>query len=720
MFGKAAKADYRPDIEGLRAIAAVLVATYHIWLDRVSGGVDVFFVVSGFLMTTTLLKQVERTGWPRPLGYLGRLARRLFPLAAVVLLATLLVSLILFRGGGVELDEVVASALYYENWHLAFDAVDYLAQNESHSAVQQFWAMSVQGQFYLIWLALFAIVGTAVFAAVRRGADRAAAARRATLAILGVVVAASFALSVWHTAADQVFAYYDTFDRVWEFGAGGLVALVAARFRAPNWVRQAMSWLGIAALVACGLVLNVQAAFPGYAALWPVGAAVLILLSGAGAGVRSVNWLLRQRPLVWIGGFSYALYLWHWPLVAFTREWLREPTLGPKAGIAVLAASLVLAWATTRLIERPVLRWGASAERAADRFRAEGDARGLRSARTRVAVSQLAPVAAVAVIALVAGTLEARQDSGNATQTAWVGQVVQTELAGGYAAGTAPCVGALALAPSGCTPVPPEHATVLPAGEPLDDRGRMYTHACSSNDGPIRECTAGPMGADVRIALIGNSHAAMWFPALEAAAQQRGWEVHSFYKSSCVFASVPNEGRASTQQGCDDYYHGIQSLLAAEGPFDLVITSYESFDDVWSAPDGTVSAQAAQTAFREAWQPLLDRGSRIVIIHDTPHATQDALDCRDRSPAFLDATACSVPRSSALATPDLMVAATAGVPGAVSLDFSDSFCTATRCPLIVGGIKVYQDTSSHFTASYSLTLAPVLAEQLDRVLAAGQ
>lgn len=221
--GVAAKPRFRTDIEGLRAVAAILVAVYHIWLGRVSGGVDVFFVIAGFLVTGTLLRQLERTGRISAGSYLGRLMVRLLPNALTVLLAVGVATVLLFpvtRQADV-MREIVASALYVENWQLIANSVDYLARDAGDSPVQHFWAMSIQGQFYLIWLAL-ALLATYVGA-------RYAARPRLTV-LIALVTAVSFGCSVVMTWLDQPVAYFHTATRAWEFGVGGLVAagLIAA------------------------------------------------------------------------------------------------------------------------------------------------------------------------------------------------------------------------------------------------------------------------------------------------------------------------------------------------------------------------------------------------------------------------------------------------------------------------------------------------------------
>ncbi|OOB89867.1 acyltransferase family protein [Rathayibacter sp. VKM Ac-2630] len=350
---KSDSAGYRPEIEGLRAVASLLVASFHIWLGRVSGGVDVFFVVAGFLTTVTLMGQVRRYGRVRPVVFVSRLASRLFPAAAVVLVVVAAVSPFLLRPSQLKqtFTEVLGSALYVENVVLDRAGVDYLAQDNFHSPVQNFWAMSVQGQFYLVWL-LLAFAAAAIVVVLRRRVDLL----RVLLVVVAVVSIVSFAYSVLLVERDQPSAYYSVLARTWEFGLGSLSALVLTGRTLPTAIRVVAGWLGLVGVISCGIVLQVSSAFPGVAALWPTFSAVLVLIAGTGpAPAFGVARLLALRPLVWLGGVSYGLYLWHWPLLVFWEEISgQEP--GLLAGLSIVAAAVVLATLSKHFLEDPLHR----------------------------------------------------------------------------------------------------------------------------------------------------------------------------------------------------------------------------------------------------------------------------------------------------------------------------------------------------------------------------
>lgn len=674
------RSGYRPEIEGLRAVAALLVAIFHIWLGRVSGGVDVFFVVAGFLITTTLIGQLRTYDRVRPILFLRRLASRLLPAALTVIAVTLILSVLWLPTAfwAQTFREATAAALYAENWQLAFDATDYLALDVFHSPVQHFWAMSVQGQFYLIWLALFAIVA---ILARRWPAHRT----RFVFGALATVFVISLAFSIVATAADQTFTYYNTFARAWEFALGGLAALILPRLRLGAALRAILGWVGLAGVVSCGLVLQVSTLFPGWAALWPTVSALLVLAGGSAGMPLTAGRLLASRPAVWLGGLSYGIYLWHWPLLVFFLEWKNgdDPTL--RWGIGIILLSVLLAWLTKKLVEDPVAGWSRSPNRRV---------RGLATS---------AMVAGVTVVALASTTLVGVAQNQTYQELAFARTI---------ASGTLDCVGAASLVDSGCTeaeglddPIP---------ADPLADYAAPYDLCRTDEIGTeIRECSYGPADAEVRVVLIGNSHAVSWFPALQAIAEQKNWRLDVFFKSGCVFNTASRDFRGETEvRTCLEWGESLRDTLAARPAYDYMLTSYSRpvgfVDD-----DGDPSAAAGIAGFRAAWEPLLARGTKVWAMLDTPLLTEDTFECYEENLGDLDD--CDTPtRAESFTQEDLLVAATDGLDGARLIDMTDYFCTASECPLEIGDVFVYRDTG-HFTATYSLSLAPYLEKELSLV-----
>src|ERR1700733_5019746 len=345
---------FRPDIQGLRAIAVSLVVVYHLYPSALPGGfagVDVFFVISGYLITGQLWRTCQKTGRLSLTEFWGRRARRVIPAAALVLAVTWGLSYWVLPSSELAntAQQIRASALYYQNWQLASDAVSYLQQHAEATPVQHFWSLSVEEQFYLVWPLLFLV---ALLIARRAGdaAHRAALAHRIVYTLTAGVVAASFAYSVHDSSADPAQAYFLTTTRMWELGAGGLLALLSAplaeRIGRHGW----LGWAGLAMLAASQFVLNGLTPYPGWIALLPVGG-TLALRAGGSSTARWSSWRLTSAPpMTFVGGISYSLYLWHWPLIVCWTAW-RGASPGVLAGLFLILTSVILAWLTKITVE---------------------------------------------------------------------------------------------------------------------------------------------------------------------------------------------------------------------------------------------------------------------------------------------------------------------------------------------------------------------------------
>ncbi|GAA1103084.1 acyltransferase family protein [Nocardiopsis composta] len=662
---------HRPEIDGLRAVAVLLVAAYHVWFGRVSGGVDVFLMLTGFLITGSLVRSVERGSGIRFGAFLARLAARLVPTAAVVLGAVLAGARLLLpedRWHGV-IEQTTASALYHLNWTLALDAVDYLARDDATSPVQHFWSLSIQGQFYLLWPVLIAV-------AAWLGRRFGAGVRPAALAALAAVFAGSLAYSVWITAADQPWAYFDTGARLWEFALGGALALLLTRLDPPRRARVALGWLGLAALVSCGLLLQVSTLFPGYVALWPTLAAAAVIAAGTSGSRLGADRLLTLRPLRYLGSISYALYLWHWPVLVFYLHATDRTLASPHGGAAVLAASIALAAATAPVADR-LARIGRAAPGAPRRALLKGPA---------VALACLLPVLAAA--------------------GAWSGRLAAEQRAQeALLADASRYPGAAALAGGGDgtaeRPMP-----VYPApAEAADDAPITYADGCnqSTTDAEVLTCVYGADDAERTIALVGGSHSAHWFPALEEIAERRGWRIVNMVKGACLFTDAPQTYKGRPYTSCQEWNRDAVAELAGLRP-DAVFTTGTTTSLDASAGFGE---EEVVDGYLDRWRELEELGIDVIAVRDTPRLGFDAPEC----------LAAGEPEECT-ADPELSMAAesplerTAGLPGnVVPLDLTDLLCTAEECPAVVGNVLVYWD-SSHIGATYMRTMAPELERRL--------
>lgn len=279
---------FRPEIEGVRTVATLLVAIYHIWLGRVSGGIDVFFIISGFLITTSLLSRLERTGTIHAGNFILGLARRLFPQALFVIAFIASFSLLILPKveWGSIISHMIASVLYFENWRLAIDAVDYLAQDQSASPFQHYWSLGVQMQFYILWLVLF----TLLYKFTRKILNFPV--RKTFLTVLVFLFSISLIYSIYQTTINQPWAYFDTFTRMWEFSIGGILAILIPYLRFNKPFSVFLGWIGLFIICMTGILLPVSTVFPGYLALVPISGVLLILIASENQTRYGVDRLL--------------------------------------------------------------------------------------------------------------------------------------------------------------------------------------------------------------------------------------------------------------------------------------------------------------------------------------------------------------------------------------------------------------------------------------------
>ncbi|HSK59592.1 MAG TPA: acyltransferase family protein, partial [Actinomycetospora sp.] len=563
----AARGERRPEIEGLRGLAAVLVVVYHVWVGRVSGGVDVFFLLSGFLVLGMLARTALRGDAIDIVRTWTRLFWRLVPTAGLVLLASTVAAAVLLppstwtRNGR----ELLAAVGFSENWRLALDAVDYYASNGSASVAQHFWSLSIQAQFYVV--APLLVLAVAWWAR-GRGVD----VRAALVAALSVTALVSLAHSVITTAADQPFAYFDARTRAWEFALGGLLALVVDRVRLPRRTRAVLGWAGVAGLVTCGAVLDVGAAFPGWLALWPVLSAAAVIVAGrAGAGER----LLASSTAQYLGRISYPLYLWHWPVLVVALVLSGQASAGALDGLGIVALSLALAVATHHLLEEPARR---------------GSPRGGGLRAPALVVLPLVP----ALVAL--GVWSAVAAAGAAPPVA---------------VGDPDHPGAAILTPAHL-PARDVAAPVRPAIAQVQDDWAEYRDGCVPVDGHpvLEECV--PVRAEGeparRLTVIGDSHMQQILPALEPLARERGWEVRTLVRARCPFATTSATDPADAS--CVDWNAAAIEHLAADPPDAVVVSASRDVRAglTEQTPDG----------FVDAWQRVDAIGVPVVAVRDNP------------------------------------------------------------------------------------------------------
>ncbi|MFC4941931.1 acyltransferase family protein [Pseudonocardia sp. GCM10023141] len=652
------RAAFRPELQGLRAVAVALVMVYHVWLHRVSGGVDVFFVITGFLLTGQLARAAERGPLDLPRRW-SRTVVRLVPVCALVLVSTAVVAALVLPPGRwpQTLREVLAAGLFLENWRLAADAVDYAARNNVASVVQHFWSLSIQGQFFLLWPMLIAAVALAC----RDGRGRLRS--HLTVALL-VVVVASLAYSVELTDANQPLAYFHSLTRVWEFAIGGLLALhIDTVTLARRW-RLVLGWVGLVGLVLCGLIVQVSAVFPGVIALWPTGCAVLVLLAGATGDRRGADRFLAARPMRYLGDLSFALYLWHWPVLVLYLVARDREGVGLLGGAGVVALALLLAVLTHHLVEKPLT----------------GRARSTRAGY------RLGAISLVAVLVVVTGwQIETTRRESTATGTA--GDVLHP--------------GAVALRDG-----PVERAQVLPAPVAVyEDWVRIENWDCAPlSRFPMDVCTQ-PVAFEPtkRVVVVGDSHAQQLSAALIAIAAHRQWQLSTIVRGACPFSTTSETD--PDDHDCVAWNDAAAAEITDRNP-DAVVT-------LASRNVRVGLTEQTPPGFVQRWRGLDELGIPVLAIRDNPRFDYSMPDCiqqhdggEGENPA-----ACGASRA-ALYAPQPPWTQLDELPSNVTfLDIADAVCHPDFCPAEIGNVLVYLD-DNHLSASYSMSMSELIEDHV--------
>jgi peptidoglycan/LPS O-acetylase OafA/YrhL len=696
---------FRPEVEGLRGLAVLVVVLFHAGLAGMIGGfvgVDVFFVISGFLITGLLLREHERTGRIGLLQFYARRARRLLPAALVVLTATLVVSLNLVAPldrPAVGLDGAVA-ALSIGNIRFALVAGDYFSSVTDPSPFLHFWSLGVEEQFYLVWPALILLVA--------RGAR---ARRRVAVALVGIV-AVSLAANVVVTDIAANWAFYSLPTRAWELGIGGLLAVGAgAVARIPGRIVGLTGWLGFVGVGVAVLTFDSSLAYPGVAALLPVIGTVAMLAGGSrdwGPGI-----LLSLPPLRYLGRISYSLYLVHWPILVLAPMAIGD-SADEVASIGLVGASIFAAIVCWALVETP--------------FRTGLPSLAVRPGRT----VSLGLAAMLAVMVVAAGpSLGVSPVVADATPDATPGQTEQVEelwpdetavptpTTDSTTRPTATPTGSPVPVPTPARRQPPldiANTGALPIGvkptlaNARSDEERLRDDGCLAFELVTKPavCVYGDAHSTYVVALVGDSHAAHWFPALERLAKHDGWRVVTFVKVACPFIDMPirNVSLKREYRECAAFNEAVLARLDAIKPDLTLISMSRLAIHEMRDGDATNAAKGAAIGRMVARIP----GESAIIV-DTPNAGRDVPGCLSSNRDHIDA--CAIPRAVAFTERlGAIEAIAAKASGAALIDLTDRICVGDRaCPVVVNDRIVYRD-HSHLTATFSRSLAPALGDAI--------
>lgn len=670
---------FRPEIQGLRAFAVLLVVLYHVWFGKVSGGVDVFLFISAFLLSLSFMRKINE-GKPLNLfKYWLHVFQRLLPVATVVIATTTIASFFVLAPSrwSQMMQDATSSLFYYQNWNLAFSSVDYYAQNAAaKSPFQHFWSLSIQGQIFIIWPLLFAAV--AYFVHRYRGNLFTTA-----VFVFNTVFVASLTFSIVETNSNQGFAYFDTRTRLWEFAIGTLLAMLTLKWKAPERARVVMGWVGIVGLVTCGAILPVERAFPGYLALWPVLSGALVIMAGSTNSRWGVDRLLSSAPLQSLGNISYALYLVHWPILILYSSAVGTSRVNVIEGTIIILASIGLAWLLIRFVEKPL------------RYRKDPFVPWLMMKmrfKTIFSVKTWADqLAFILAIFLVAGVPLA------AAQT-WIGyrntqSEQNAELKVQTASENYPGARAIGGAQQGLIDNP------IPSGGDVKAQYEGLSDPCTGVFAPSDPALAkycnvqkyGPEDAPLTM-VIGNSHAEQALSIFKPIAEQTKTNLQTYLLGGCQYpVRSVNAGNE-----CSEFNTKMTEEIIKRKPQTVVLIA--------TIAQARSNDERADPSLDETVRRLTEAGIQVIGLRDNPRFEYNIYECAQK--AGTDKSSCARPASDKYAAenPAKEIFDKYRDQGAVMVDLKDLYCPDGMCSPVVGNIYVYFD-DNHVSKTYGRTMA---------------
>ena len=682
----------RSDIEGLRAIAVLAVLLFHAGVPRMDGGyigVDVFFVVSGFLITSLLVTERVSSGTISLGAFYARRVRRLLPVSAVVAIVTLIGSRLWLEPIRLEsvANDVIGVATFSSNFLFAHRGADYLQASLPPSPLQHYWSLAVEEQFYVVWPALIALVCMGV------GTLSHAVVRIRVAIVATVVAVASFIACMAMMNTSQPWAFFSPHTRAFELAIGALIAVapLAASLTARR-ISSALAWVGLAVIVASVFLFDEFTKFPGPWALVPV-MGTAFLLRGGDSTTWAPKALLQLAPFQWLGSRSYSAYLWHWPILILA-EAQKGSSLTITEGLACTVIGLALSEFSYRIIENPI--------------RHMITIRGLRAAAFSVSV----------ISVLIGAAVLSRENPPNmqlagevSTPTLNVATTVPTSSSVDQVVPVAPTLPPLSA------PIEPivqaMNITGLPSNltpklqSALMDQPVIYGNGCHLGFGAVspKPCYFGDKESTTVVGMYGDSHMAQWFPTLNKVAKERKWKLVVYTKRGCPPADVPVYskvlGKVYTQ--CPQWRRNVMEQMKIDGVKVVFVAHFDRLLDAESR------IPIWQKNWREGMQKTIDdlsaAGIRPIIMQDTPYPGQMIPACLSRN--YTSVNLCTPIVSAAYRDDMDEILVDFEKQGVSVLWVRDWFCTSAGCPTVVGNILVYRD-DNHMTVHYAEFIAPLL------------
>lgn len=669
---------FRPDVEGLRAVAVIIVVLSHLNFGFPGGyvGVDVFFVISGFLITRQLVNEYDSTGKISFKGFYSRRAKRILPAATVVIIGTLWACKTWDSPLQVRSDAIDGwfAAFSGINWRLAAQGTNYFAVGTAPSPFQHYWSLSVEEQFYFVWPALILTAGWLF--------GRRFGKRVSLIWTLIGLIAISLTLSIATTKTSSSWAYFGSQTRVWELAFGALLAVtVSVWTRMPPALASQLSWLGLIFITISCFAFNSATIYPGSAAILPVVGSAFVIAGGCPGWPHSGELLLKRQPFQFVGNISYSWYLTHWPFLMVLPMALNHSLNGLEK-CYVLVGSFVLATAMYFIVEQPIR------------------SRALLSRRPSLSLTMggvfVAASVAVALVVATGAGLPVGSSGGTVQAAAATPTAIEAALTS--------AVNVTAL-PANVTPSLSKAGVDRPASTNKCLLGNTATQPL-----PDSECTFGDVNGAKTMVLVGDSHANAWEPALAAFASANGFKLVQYAMAGCPPGLYPNDVDPNTNRlytTCNEFRTAVYARLKALKPNYVVVASELRTLDI--DPSGMV------TSIRN----YQNAGARVIYLEDTPNPQKvgSVPDCLAKHTNNIQS--CAMSRSDPSTRLEAMIqrkteAQAAQQAGATLVDPTNWFCTATSCPPVIDNMIVYAD-NSHITATYARWLAPLMSTALKKI-----
>ncbi len=685
------KPTFRPDIEGLRATAVLLVLFYHAGLPLAGGyiGVDIFFVISGFLITGLLLREAENTGHISLINFYARRAKRLLPAASVVLIAIAGFSYFFSpptHRAAFGLD-VVAAAAYFANWRFADRSVDYLAEDLGQSPALHFWSLSVEEQFYFIWPLLIIL---ALHFALRSNKE----IRSIATITLSLILASSFAWSILHTKSNPEEAFFLTTTRLWELSVGAMLSVLLPQIKKlPSSLANFFGWCGALLIIISALLFNNKTSWPSFYALAPTIGAALVIGAGTLTNSTPISQLLATKPMVWIGGLSYSMYLWHWPILIFAQSWFNLE--GPLWGGTLVAMSLIPAWLSYHLIEQPI--------RTSQKL----------LARPYLILCLGAGLTSITIFAgftvnTAFNISGVNQNDTDIKLSTWRGSVLAQPMHfGAGALGRQPTLskeGIPRAIYSAVTPHPMNATKDIP---------RAYTEGCQAPaSGTIPSwCVIGDVNSSRIVAVLGDSKILQYYEALDAAGKALNWKIVTATKSACTLTAAVTLRKGRPYTECLKFTNNVMRDLGKFRPY-AVITSQAMFKGhMPDAQSSTPTRKGMIQGLVAIWSQFDSWGSKVFVVLDNPKPNSSVYNCLLANPE--DALKCTFQKVDGKnkSAEKVQRLAAQQINGISIIDLSDYICPREICAPVIGDVLVYRQ-GPHITNTYARSLSPVLTAKL--------